>query len=53
MVNGIYFNGRELVRRKVRYALQKGLADIMVWEIGQDAVDKTSLLKTINQTLNR
>ena len=53
MVNGIYFNGRELVRRKVRYALQKGLADIIVWEIGQAAVDKTSLLKTINQTLNR
>ena len=53
MINGIYFNGRELVRRKVRYALQKRLAGVMVWEIGQDTVDGTSLLKTISQTLNR
>ena len=52
IVGGIYFNGQKLVRRKVQYALQKKLAGIMVWEIGQDTVDQTSLLKTISQTLN-
>ena len=53
LVGGIYFNGQQLVRKKVQYSLEKKLAGVMIWEIGQDTTDQTSLLQTINQTLNR
>ena len=53
LVEGIYFNGPQLVRKKVQYSLEKKLAGVMIWEIGQDTTDQTSLLQTINQTLNR
>ena len=33
LVGGIYFNGQQLVRKKVQYSLQKKLAGIMIWEI--------------------
>lgn len=32
----IGFNGREMIARKARLALQKGLAGLMIWELGQD-----------------
>ena len=53
LVEGVYFNGPQLVRKKVQYSLEKKLAGVMIWEIGQDTTDQTSLLQTINQTLNR
>jgi len=46
-VSGYYFNGIETVRRKVQYAKQAGLSGVMVWEIGQDTTDESSLLGAI------
>ena len=49
-VSGYYFNGIDTVREKVRLAKAEGLAGVMVWEIGQDTTDRTSLLRAISQT---
>ena len=46
-VSGYYFNGMETVRQKVRYAKAVGLSGVMVWEIGQDTDDDSSLLGAI------
>ncbi len=48
-VSGFYFNGIETIQQKVRYAKSAGLAGIMVWEIGQDTTDESSLLAAITQ----
>jgi chitinase len=48
-VDGYYFNGIETVRRKVEFAKKSGLSGVMVWEIGQDTDDDTSLLSAITQ----
>jgi len=47
-VSGYYFNGIETVRRKVQYAKSAGLSGVMVWEIGQDTDDDSSLLGAIS-----
>ena len=49
-VSGYYFNGIETVRRKVQYAKSIGLSGVMVWEVGQDTSDDSSLLGAITQT---
>lgn len=46
-VSGYYFNNAETVREKVRYAKNEGLSGVMVWELGQDTDDSSSLLKAI------
>ena len=46
-----YFNGIATLRRKVRYAQEQGLAGIMIWELGQDAQERTSLLRVISETI--
>lgn len=46
-VSGYYFNNSETVREKVRYAKNEGLSGVMIWELGQDTSDSTSLLKAI------
>lgn len=49
-VDGIFYNGPELVARKVRLARRLDLAGVMIWEIGQDAVAADhSLLHSIHQ----
>ena len=45
---GFYFNNIETIRGKTRYALQEGLAGIMIWELSMDTNNETSLLKTID-----
>jgi chitinase len=46
--DSVFFNGPELVARKVRLARRLGLAGVMIWEIGQDAADaERSLLRAI------
>jgi GH18 family chitinase len=50
-VNGVYFNGIETVKRKTLMALQDSLQGVMVWDLGQDTVDETSLLKSIYQVV--
>jgi len=44
---GYFFNGPGTIRRKTRHALDAGLGGVMVWEIGQDTQDESSLLKCI------
>jgi len=46
-VSGYYFNNLETIRQKVYYAKSEGLAGVVVWEIGQDTDDDTSLLGAI------
>jgi len=48
-VSGYYFNGIETVRRKVQFAKAAGLSGVMVWEIGQDTTDDSSLLGAISE----
>lgn len=50
-VNGIYFNGSDMVKRKTLLALQDSLKGVMVWDLGQDTEDETSLLKSIYQVV--
>lgn len=51
-VDGVYFNGPETIRKKVGYAREKGLGGVMVWEIGQDAEGKESLLRVIRSAVD-
>jgi GH18 family chitinase len=48
-VGGVYFNGIETIRRKTRFARGHGLGGVMVWELGQDASGKASLLRAIQE----
>ncbi|MBV9864971.1 MAG: glycoside hydrolase family 18 protein [Abitibacteriaceae bacterium] len=50
-VAGIYFNGIQTMRQKTRYALEQHLGGVMIWELGQDTHDQTSLLLAIHQTV--
>mmetsp|Transcript_39702 Transcript_39702/g.118129 ORF Transcript_39702/g.118129 Transcript_39702/m.118129 type:complete len:332 (+) Transcript_39702:3-998(+) len=36
-IDNFYFNGRTMIKKKVRLALEAGLGGVMVWELGQDA----------------
>ncbi|NIA16278.1 MAG: hypothetical protein GWP08_19630 [Nitrospiraceae bacterium] len=44
---GYYFNGVATIRLKTRYAIDQRLNGIMIWELGQDTHDDTSLLRAI------
>lgn len=48
-VEGVYFNGIELMLRKQKYVADNQLDGIMIWEIGQDARGDRSLLKRIHE----
>jgi len=50
-VNGIYFNGIDMVKSKTLFALQDSLQGVMVWDLGQDTTDETSLLEAIYQVV--
>lgn len=52
-VEGVYFNGPATVRRKAEYALEKKLAGVMVWELGQDATGEASLLRVIRAVADK
>ena len=47
--HGIYFNGIDTIQKKTCYALANGFGGIMIWELGQDSTDDTSLLRTVYQ----
>lgn len=38
-IDGFAFNGKETLTAKVQLVKQRGLAGVMVWEVGQDATD--------------
>jgi hypothetical protein len=46
-VEGICFNGPDTMGRKAAYARDEGMAGVMIWEVGQDAVGEASLLKVL------
>jgi chitinase len=49
--NNLYFNGIDLIQKKTQYAIANGLAGVMVWEIGQDALSDQSLLRAIDASV--
>jgi chitinase len=48
-VGNIYFNGIGTVKQKTCLAKTMGLGGVMIWELGQDSTDNTSLLRAIYQ----
>ncbi len=44
---GYYFNGPNTLAKKVKLAKERGLSGVMIWEIGQDAKGRDSLLKQV------
>ena len=50
--DGHYFNGIDLVQQKAQYVLDNGYDGVMVWNLGQDTYDQTSLLNAINEVLD-
>jgi GH18 family chitinase len=48
---GYYFNGPLTLQKKARFAHERGLGGIMVWELGQDAPGEGSLLRALGQGL--
>ncbi len=51
LAGGYSFNGVRTVQQKTRYALEQGLGGIMMWEVGQDTTDETSLVRAIESAL--
>lgn len=50
-VGGYYFNGPQTLQKKARFAHERGLGGIMIWELGQDAPGEASLLRALGQAL--
>lgn len=51
VADGFHFNGPTTIRRKTNYAHQQGYAGVIIWELGQDASGKASLLSAIRDVL--
>jgi len=51
-VDGIFFNGIVTVQLKTCHAMSKNIGGVMVWELAQDTVDKTSLLAAIKRAIS-
>ena len=47
--SGYAYNSAVTIRRKVGHARRQGLAGVMVWELGQDAMGEDSLLAVIRR----
>ncbi|TDB68271.1 glycoside hydrolase [Arundinibacter roseus] len=46
---GAFYNGINTIEAKTRLARKMGLGGVMIWEIGLDTADDTSLLKAIDR----
>jgi len=46
---GYHFNGPSTIRKKTAYAIREGYGGVMIWELGQDAKGKNSLLHAIRK----
>lgn len=51
VIDGYACNGPTTVRAKTRYALEEGLAGVMVWQVYQDAPGERSLLRVIGEAV--
>ena len=47
LAGGFHFNGIDTLTRKIRFAQEKGLAGVMFWELGQDAMGKNSVVNAL------
>jgi GH18 family chitinase len=52
-VDGMYFNGIQTIQQKTRYVRESHLGGLMIWELGQDTTDDTSLLRAIHQVVSK
>ena len=50
--SGYFFNGIDLVTQKSQFVLDNGYDGVMVWNLGQDTYNPTSLLIAINEVLD-
>ncbi len=50
--DGYYYNGPTTIQKKVRYCAEQNIGGVMIWELGQDTSDDTSLLKAIDEIRN-
>ena len=50
-VDGIFFNGIETVQLKTCHAMSENIGGVMIWELAQDTMDKTSLLAAIKRAV--
>ena len=50
-VDNIYFNGITTIKTKTEYVMDNGYGGIMIWEVGQDTFDETSLLVAIGDSV--
>ncbi len=48
-VDGVYFNGPDLMRQKMMLVQEQKLGGVMIWEIGQDAPGGASLLRRFDE----
>ena len=51
-IDGLYFNGPDLIAEKTKLAQARQLAGVMIWELGQDASDDKSLTKLIRRVVD-
>lgn len=49
LAGGYHFNGPATIRKKTAYAIREGYGGVMIWELGQDAKGKNSLLHAIGK----
>lgn len=52
IIDGFYFNNKDTLSKKVKYAIDSKLGGIMIWEIGQDASGDLSLLQHIHHAIS-
>ncbi len=48
LIDNIYFNGQNTIRRKTEYAIEQRLGGVMAWELGLDVPTDRSLLRVID-----
>ena len=51
-IGNIYYNGRDLLRKKCNYVKENGYGGIMIWQVFQDAADRDKqLMKAIKEEM--
>lgn len=50
--DGYFFNGIDLVQQKSQFVVNSNYAGVMIWNLGQDTYDDTSLLTAIYEVLD-
>jgi len=53
VAGGFHFNSPATIRRKTIHAVRGGYGGVMIWELGQDAPGKASLLDAVRSALPR